>query len=140
MSTLGKRIKSLRTSRGLSQRELARLVNMDQSFLSRVENGMNTPTVEHIPVIARHLGVTPGYLLGQGEGLAGLTPELRKLLAKDGPLPGGLIELAQHKELMNALQITEREFRTLASVDLPPDVDRDGYVQLLMTIRAIARG
>ena len=41
---------------------------------------------------------------------------------------------------MNALQITEREFLTLANVDPPPDADRDGYVQLLMTIRAIMRG
>jgi hypothetical protein len=56
-----------------------------------------------------------------------------------GNAPGGLIELAEDTNLVAALQITDDEFRTLASIALPASVDRDGYVQLLMTVRAITK-
>ncbi|WP_156925541.1 hypothetical protein [Thioalkalivibrio paradoxus] len=41
------------------------------------------------------------------------------------------------EDLVQSLQITDREFRTLASIDLPENTDRVGYVQLLLTVRAI---
>jgi len=40
-------------ARGLTQKEVARLIEMDQDYLSRVENGMNMPNVDIPPDIAR---------------------------------------------------------------------------------------
>jgi hypothetical protein len=67
-----------------------------------------------------------------------MAPIVKEYIEK-GNAPGGLIELAEDTNLVAALQITDDEFRTLASIALPASVDRDGYVQLLMTARAITK-
>ena len=139
MTTIAQRIRHARLSKGLTQTELARLTGIGQAHLSRMESGERMPVVEDIPILAEHLGVTPAYLIGQNSGWSGLPPGIRKL-ARERDLPQGLADLAEHTGLMEALNVSEAEFRALASVDLPPGVTRDGYVQLLMTIRAITRG
>lgn len=139
MSTLAKRIKSLRTGKGLTQSELARMTGIDQAEISRIEQGTRRISTDDLEKIAKQLGVSPAHLIGNGDGTRGLSPAIKEFLANGAP-PGGLIALADDPSLVNSLQITLREFQVLASVDLPPDVDRDGYVQLLMTIRAITRG
>ena len=139
MSTLAKRIKSLRTSKGVTQSELSRLTGIDQAEISRIEKGSRRISTDDLATIAKHLGVSPAHLIGNGDASRGLSPAIKEFLVKGNP-PGGLIALAEETSLVDALQITDREFQILASVDLSPDVDRNGYVQLLMTIRAITRG
>ncbi|TVP84048.1 MAG: XRE family transcriptional regulator [Thioalkalivibrio sp.] len=138
MSALAKRIKTLRTAKGITQSALSRLTGIDQSEISRIENGTRRVSTDDLAVIAKHLGVSPAHLIGNGDAARGLSPIIREFVAK-GSAPGGLIALAEETSLVDALQVTDREFQILASVDLPPDVDRDGYVQLLMTIRAITK-
>jgi len=38
------------------------------------------------------------------------------------------------------MRITAHELKMLASLDLPATVSKDGYVQLLMTLRSISSG
>jgi transcriptional regulator with XRE-family HTH domain len=139
MSTIAKRIKSLRTTKGLTQMQLALATGIDQSEISRIERGARSVSTNDLQKLAKQLGVSPAYLIGNGDATRGLSPAIKEFLATGTP-PGGLIALAEETGLVDALQITDREFQILASVDLPPDVDRDGYVQLLMTIRAITKG
>ncbi|MDD2501043.1 MAG: helix-turn-helix transcriptional regulator [Geobacter sp.] len=54
---LGARIKELRTGRGLSQEELAEMVGVDPKHLSRIETGLNAPTVDRLEILAYSLGV-----------------------------------------------------------------------------------
>jgi transcriptional regulator with XRE-family HTH domain len=54
---LGSRIKELRTGRGLSQEQLAEMVGVDPKHLSRIETGLNAPTVDRLEIIAYSLGV-----------------------------------------------------------------------------------
>ena len=42
---IGKIIKEKRTASGLTQKELADLVNVDQSFICQIERGTKTPTL-----------------------------------------------------------------------------------------------
>lgn len=42
-------------------------------------------------------------------------------------------------EQVNALNVSAAEWEVLASVKLPRDVVKDGYVQILITIRAISQ-
>lgn len=51
-------IKALRTSLGLTQKELAKMVNVDQSAISYWEKGVNRPVRKYVPVLAQALGVT----------------------------------------------------------------------------------
>jgi transcriptional regulator with XRE-family HTH domain len=61
------RIKQLRTEAGMKQEELAKLLNLDKSQISRYETGkqdISTDTLAQMSVI---FGCTTGYILGVDE-------------------------------------------------------------------------
>ncbi len=58
----GKAIKIIRNARGLSQKELARLLKKDASVLSIIESGQRKPNTETLELISKALNV-PFYLL-----------------------------------------------------------------------------
>ena len=49
-----------------------------------------------------------------------------------------ILQLANDKQLTAALNISEAEWRALNSIQLINEVSKDGYVQLLITIRAVS--
>lgn len=54
---LGLRIKELRTAKNIKQCELADMLNMERSNLTRIENGKQRPTDENLEKIANILDV-----------------------------------------------------------------------------------
>ncbi len=54
---LGKRIKELRKSQGITQEMLAETINMDITSLSKIETGRNYPQYETIEKIAEALNL-----------------------------------------------------------------------------------
>ena len=56
--SIGNRVKTLRIDKGLSQDELARRIDFDRTYLSRVESGKQNMTVETLLKICDGLGVT----------------------------------------------------------------------------------
>lgn len=58
------RLRELRTERGLTLHEVAETAAMDTSTLSRLESGKRRLAVDHLPGLARALGVTVDELLG----------------------------------------------------------------------------
>jgi transcriptional regulator with XRE-family HTH domain len=58
------RLRALRTERGLTLAEVAGRAGMDTSTLSRLESGARRLTLDHLPVLARALGVRADDLLG----------------------------------------------------------------------------
>lgn len=65
MSILGSRIKSLRESSNLNQKELAAILNVSNTTLSQYENGQRIPSDEVKIKLADHFNVTTDYLLGR---------------------------------------------------------------------------
>ncbi|MBC9875554.1 helix-turn-helix domain-containing protein [Macrococcoides bohemicum] len=61
MEALGKRLKALRKSRGLSQADLARGI-CTQSNISRIEKGQHTPTSHILDLFAKRLDIDLNYL------------------------------------------------------------------------------
>lgn len=56
MPTFGERLRELRLKKGLSQRELGRLVDLDFTYISKIENGAtDPPSEEKIRDLARVL-------------------------------------------------------------------------------------
>lgn len=53
---LARAVKALRERRGLSQRQLAELVDTQQPQIARLENGVNIPRLDVLQKIARALG------------------------------------------------------------------------------------
>lgn len=62
-STLGKRIKYLRTEKNMSQQELAQKSNIDPTSLSRYECDKQTPNLSTLQLIACELETSLDYLV-----------------------------------------------------------------------------
>jgi len=86
---LGSRIKELRHGRGLSQEQLAEIVDIDTKHLSRIETGLSAPTVDRLEIIANALDVEVrtlfeyGHLNNRGVQLTDIDKMLKKLDEND---------------------------------------------------------
>ena len=78
---LGELIARLREQQNISQRELCRRVSVSESYLSKIENGKNPPSVPLLRAIARELGVAYNAL-AVAAGFADPDPELAHNEAK----------------------------------------------------------
>ncbi len=54
---IGKRIKQLRNNLGLSQEELADIVNLDRTYITSVERGKRNISIVNVNKIAKALNV-----------------------------------------------------------------------------------
>lgn len=59
-----RRLRALRSERGLTLRQVAERAHIDVSTLSRLEAGKRRLAVDHVPALAGALGVTADELLG----------------------------------------------------------------------------
>ncbi|MBQ9023801.1 MAG: helix-turn-helix transcriptional regulator [Bacilli bacterium] len=64
MMILGSRIKSLRKSKGLTQSQLANLINVTKVSICCYEKGNRTPNLDTFMDLVNVLDTTPNYLLG----------------------------------------------------------------------------
>lgn len=62
LQKFGKRLKSLRLDRDLTQLELAEILDMSPNFIGMIERGERNTTVENVFKIARALGIKPSIL------------------------------------------------------------------------------
>jgi transcriptional regulator with XRE-family HTH domain len=58
----GKAIKTIRAAKGISQKQLSTALELDTSYLSRIEKGERTPSIPLLEKISKKLEV-PFYLL-----------------------------------------------------------------------------
>jgi len=72
MSDLGKRIKSLRIEKGLTQEQLGKILNVGKSTISQYENNINTPDTNVIKKLADYFCCSVDYLLGRTDERNGL--------------------------------------------------------------------
>jgi transcriptional regulator with XRE-family HTH domain len=71
-----KRIRQLRTERGLSQAKLAVMADMDPATLNRLEQGKGNPNLRTLERVADALGVEVADLLGKASAPLSLEPSL----------------------------------------------------------------
>ncbi|MCC8356388.1 MAG: helix-turn-helix domain-containing protein [Oscillospiraceae bacterium] len=71
------RIHGLRKEKHLTQVDLATKAGYDNSYLSRIEDGDNTPSIEAISAFAAVLGVSTEYLMFGEADTAGVLEKLR---------------------------------------------------------------
>lgn len=135
-ATLAARLRAARQAAGLTQVELAKRVKSDQALLSRIERGEATGRPEFLRTLARELKVSVSYLLGEESSEQAVRPT-RDAISSDRKMPKGLRDLADDDGLIKAMKVTARELKTLASIDLPGAVSKDGYVQLLIAVRSV---
>ena len=62
---IAQKIKELRKLEGITQKELAKALRIDQSCISLWENGKTEPTASMIVALADYFNVCSDYLLGR---------------------------------------------------------------------------
>ncbi len=65
--TLGDKIKNIREDMDLSQNEIAKLIPMNQSNYSKIERGVQEPSMDQLRRICQILKIDPRYLLDLGD-------------------------------------------------------------------------
>jgi transcriptional regulator with XRE-family HTH domain len=109
---IGKRIKTLRTERGITLDQLARQTGFTKGYLSKVEKSEKAPPVSTLLNLAKALDVTLSVLLGeesQQSSLCLVRKDERPLMARDGTAFGYSYEAVAYKfpdRLMEAFVLT----------------------------------
>lgn len=67
MSTFGKKLRECREAKGLSQKDLAKLLNTSYSVIGKYERDEMQPSIEAAKKIAKLVDTTVGYLLSESE-------------------------------------------------------------------------
>jgi HTH-type transcriptional regulator, competence development regulator len=97
--TFGERIRELRLQKDMPQRELAQLIEIDFTYLSKIENDkVPPPSDEVILKLAEHLHTSEEELLTLAAKVD--ADELREAVARD-PRIGVLFRKLQSRELTN---------------------------------------
>lgn len=140
----GHRLKVARKAANLSQKQLGERLGFDQALVSRVENGTNEGTVSFWRDAALLLGVSLDYLLldetdHERVDKGRPQPMNKMAILSDYSLSSGLRALATDAALVEALAISDDEWTQLAAIALPRAVPKEGYLQLLLTLRNVAR-
>lgn len=60
---LGKNLKRIRTTKGISQGDIARSLEVSRGFISNIENGKTNPTLATIARLGKAVGVSVDKLL-----------------------------------------------------------------------------
>lgn len=141
IKSVGHHIKVAREQRGMSQVELARRLGVQQSNLSRLERGLQGVSLETLGMYARVLGVGIEELMRErdanSEQPQNRSADLRLTIQCDLKLAPGLRELANDTALCEAMAIKNDEWRQLSSIPLPHTVTKAGFLQVLITLRAV---
>lgn len=61
------RLRAARRDKGYTQYELSRLTGISERYIGRYESGKSMPTSIYLLRIAKALGVSPNYLLGEDD-------------------------------------------------------------------------
>ena len=62
-------LKQLRIDNDLFQKDIAKVLNIDQQYYSKYERGLNEMPIRHIKKLCLYYGVSADYILGLPEGL-----------------------------------------------------------------------
>ena len=142
IKTLVANIRRARERHQWSQAELAKRVGIAQSHISRLERGEKGVSAENLSVIARTLDTALDELMGLLEGPPSTQRDTnydpRQSIIMDHRSPPDLAALAADTAVTESLGITPAEWLQLATVNLPRTVTKEGYLQLLITLRAIS--
>ena len=69
MATFGELLAELRQDKGLTQKQLGRVLSVSTGTISNYENGVHYPDLEKLVALADYFQVSTDYLLGRGNAV-----------------------------------------------------------------------
>ncbi len=129
---VGQRIYNARKAADLSQETLAKAVRVNRSYLSLVENGRSSPTIEFLEKLAGGLNIRIEELLLGSEVFRYIS-----LSPRHGFLYRGLQDFLADADQMLLMNPTSEEIEILKSIQLHPDHDptKRFFVDALLDLR-----
>lgn len=91
MAKLGDILEELRKDRGLSQKDLGKILHVTPGTISNYENNVNLPGTERLIDIADFFQVSTDYLLGRSS--SHLSPEAWNQVVLGGNTAGILVQM-----------------------------------------------
>lgn len=80
-SEVGKRIQQVRMRQGYTQEEFAEKLNIERSFVSKLERGEKSPSVDILVLISSTFDITTDYLLlGKSDALHITKKQILKII------------------------------------------------------------
>lgn len=76
--TLGDNVKIYRNKNNISQKELAKILNVTANYISQIESGRKYPSLKRIGLIANALNTTPSELLNNDQ----LLEDIKEIVSK----------------------------------------------------------
>lgn len=86
--SIAKRMKRVRTERGLSQERLAEQLNVSRQTVSKWENGLAVPSGDNLNQLGKALGVSVDFLLNGERALSAPAEETPASEETPAPQPG----------------------------------------------------
>jgi transcriptional regulator with XRE-family HTH domain len=105
---IGERILRVMRFRGISQTQLAQMLNISQTTVSAWGKLGKAPSTKRLPDIAKVLGVTVDFLLGEDGG----DDDLREM--RDIPAPDGSDTAPIIKDLVDIIKSQQNTIDTLS--------------------------
>lgn len=109
---LGKRVRDLRKSRGMTQQELGDLINVTKVSICCYENGTRMPTIDTLLELGKVFGVSIDYFLGHDQVVSNKENGYFYLAQEEIKI---LEELRKHETLYDKL--VEDPKRTVELID-----------------------
>ena len=75
--TLGQKLKEIRNKFGLSQEQLAEIINVSRQAITKWENNGGLPDVSNLQELSKVFGVTVDYLLNDNNNLPALSMKIK---------------------------------------------------------------
>ena len=113
MAKFGELLSELRQSRGMTQKELAKVLYVSDGTISNYENGVHYPDVEKLMDIANFFNVTTDYLLGRCKN--NLSPDLFSETLIGSKTTGEILENIQSldEDHTHALKVILRDMECI---------------------------
>ncbi len=110
---IAERLREIRREKRINQGELANRARINRSYLSSVENGKSSPTIEVVERLANGLGVTIGKLM-----YAGSSKHYTYDSDDEFEMYDGLKQLLESEDEMLLMQLTTEEVDLLKGIRL----------------------
>ncbi len=93
MQPIGKKIKVLRKTKGVTQEQLGEVLSVSSQSISKWENNLSAPDIELLPIIARYFGITMDELFNYRLDALNYKERFIRFMADNGVLRFGEFKL-----------------------------------------------
>lgn len=134
MDDVGKRIREVRKSKGMTQDQLAAATSLSKSFISEVENDSRNASAKNLLNIANALGASVEYLL-RGVSAGAQQPESAVTIPTQLAAAAERLGLS-FTETLDLLQ-TQRSVLARRAANAPKELTIDNWVDLHKAIKKV---